>query len=191
MGWMIMTQVSLAAASLLTLYGYIYYVISQSRGMRSSHLYGQALQLAGEERRERERVHRQKMEEERIQSRRVFRMDLLITHGAAFGGCSAVLNDGRFRKGSLPLDRILMFGRHPSGKDFTYFIEDQDILFCATDYPDEILIRSAKAPFEIREAGLGRDQGAILYEAVLRKDILYYIILESKHEISVRAFMGM
>ena len=35
------------------------------------------------------------------------------------------------------------------------------------------------------------DEGAVLYEAVIRKDILYYIILESKHEISVRASMGM
>ena len=69
--------------------------------------------------------------------------------------------------------------------------EDQDVLFCAMDHPDEILIRSLKAPFEIREAGFGRDEGAVLYEAVIRKDILYYIILESKHEISVRASMGM
>ena len=41
--------------------------------------------------------------------------------------------------------------------------EDQDVLFCAMDHPDEILVRSLKAPFEIREAGFGRDEGAVLY----------------------------
>ena len=191
MGWTIVTQLSLAAASLLTIYGYIYYISSMSCLKRLNTIYEQALVAADEARRQRELEYRHRMEEERLQSQRVFRMDILITHGSAFGGCAAVLDDGRFRRGSLTLDRILMFGRHPSGKDFTYFIEDQDILFCASDRPDEILIRSAKAPFEIREAGFGRDEGAVLYEAVIRKDILYYIILESKHEISVRASMGM
>ena len=187
MGWMIVTQFSLAAASLLTVYGYIFYMIAHAGGERLSCIYDQALRAAQEEQQEREREYRQRLEEERIQSLRVFRMDILITHGSAFGGASAVLDDGRFRRGSLSLDRILMFGRHTSGKDFTYYIEDQDIVFCACDHPDEIIIRSGKAPFEIREAGLGRDEGAVLYEAVLRRDILYYIILESKHEISVRA----
>jgi len=191
MGWMIVIQISLSAASLLTIYGYIYYISSMSRLKRLSYIYDQALRLADEAQKQREREYRQRVAEERLQSQRVFRMDLLITHGSAFGGCAAVLDDGRFRRGSLPLDRIQMFGRHPSGKDFTYYIEDQDVLFCAMDHPDEILIRSLKAPFEIREAGFGRDEGAVLYEAVIRKDILYYIILESKHEISVRASMGM
>lgn len=191
MGWTIVTQLSLAAASLLTVYGYINYFSSMSSLKRLHFIYEQALVAADEARIQREMEYRRRIEEERLQSQRIFRMDILITHGSAFGGCAAVLNDGRFRRGSFPLDRVLMFGRHPSGRDFTYFIEDQDILFCASDRPEEILIRSSKAPFEIREAGFGRDEGEVLYEAVIRKDILYYIILESKHEISVKASMGM
>lgn len=191
MGWTIVTQLSLAAASLLTVYGYINYFSSMSSLKRLHFIYEQALVAADEARIQREMEYRRRIEEERLQSQRIFRMDILITHGSAFGGCAAVLNDGRFRRGSFPLDRVLMFGRHPSGRDFTYFIEDQDILFCASDRPEEILIRSSKAPFEIREAGFGRDEGEVLYEAVIRKDILYYTILESKHEISVKASMGM
>ena len=191
MGWTIVTQLSLAAASLLTVYGYINYFSSMSSLKRLHFIYEQALVAADEARIQREMEYRRRIEEERLQSQRIFRMDILITHGSAFGGCAAVLNDGRFRRSSFPLDRVLMFGRHPSGRDFTYFIEDQDILFCASDRPEEILIRSSKAPFEIREAGFGRDEGEVLYEAVIRKDILYYIILESKHEISVKASMGM
>jgi hypothetical protein len=114
-------------------------------------------------------------------------MDFMITHGSAFGGCAAVCQDGRYRRGTVLLDQIMMYGRQPSGREFTYYIEDQGLEICATDEKDSLLVRSTQMPFEIREAGLSRDQGISTKKAEIKKDILYYIILESKHEISIKA----
>jgi hypothetical protein len=81
----------------------------------------------------------------------------------------------------------MMYGRQSSGKDYTYYIEDQGLYICAGERPDQLLLRSRKEPFEIREAGLDRDQGVTTSQAVIFKDVLYYVILESHHEISIRA----
>lgn len=126
-------------------------------------------------------------EEEQRQRERVFGMDVMITHGSAFGGAAATCPDGRFRRGKIALDNILMYGRHPSGKEFTYYIEDQGLEIGASDRPDELFVVSRQQPFEIREAGLPRDRGTSTKSAVIRQDVLYYIILESKHEISIKA----
>ena len=53
--------------------------------------------------------------------------------------------------------------------------------------PDELLVRSTGNWFEIRQYGKGRDEGILVQSAVIRKDILYFVILESKHEISIIA----
>ena len=37
----------------------------------------------------------------------------------------------------MALDNILMYGKHPSGKEFTYYIEDQGLEICACDNPEE------------------------------------------------------
>ena len=118
---------------------------------------------------------------------RVFGMDFLITHGSAFGGCAAVCADGTIRKDKVALDNILMYGKHPSGKEFTYYIEDQGLEICACDNPEELTVISKQQPFEIREAGLSRGQGVPTKQAVIKQDVKYYIILESKHEISIKA----
>ena len=55
------------------------------------------------------------------------------------------------------------------------------------DQPEELIIVSKQQPFEIREAGLSRDQGISTKKAVIKQDVTYYIILESKHEISIKA----
>ena len=147
-----------------------------------------SVQEAGQEEarnRRQEQIIRE--EEEKTQAGRVFGLDFMITHGSAFGGCAATLQDGSFRKGLVPLDQIMMYGRQPSGKDFTYYIEDQDLMVCACDEKDALLVKADSLPFEIREAGLSRDQGVSVKSALIRKDVLYYIILESHHEISIRA----
>ena len=64
MGWMIVIQISLSAASLLTIYGYIYYISSMSRLKRLSYIYDQALRLADEAQKQREREYRQRVAEE-------------------------------------------------------------------------------------------------------------------------------
>lgn len=138
-----------------------------------------------EQEREEERLRLE--EEARKQRERVFGMDFLITHGSAFGGCAATCADGRLRRGTVPLDNILLYGRQPSGREFTYYIEEQGLEICATDREDELLVRSGQQPFEIREAGLARSQGISEREAILKRDVTYYIILESKHEISIKA----
>jgi hypothetical protein len=140
-----------------------------------------------EEQRKLEERRRIEAEEAERQKKRVFGLDFRITHGTAFGGCSAVCPDGRRRKGSVPLDQIMMYGRQPGGREFTYYIEDQGVEICASDAPDSLMVRSAQTPFEIREAGLSRDQGVSTRQAQIKRDVLYYIILESKHEISIKA----
>ena len=117
-------------------------------------------------------------------------MDFKITHGSAFGGFCATNNEGRRKKGLVGLDHILLYGRHPSGKEFTYYIEDQNIEICAMDNPEELLVRSKGNWFEIRHSGQGRDEGILVQSAVIRRDILYYIILESRHEITIKAVKG-
>lgn len=117
----------------------------------------------------------------------------LIWHGlydyacSAFGGCAAICPDGRIRRDKVALDNILMYGKHPSGKEFTYYIEDQGLEICACDNPEELTVISKQQPFEIREAGLSRGQGVPTKQAVIKQDVKYYIILESKHEISIKA----
>lgn len=104
-----------------------------------------------------------------------------------FGGCAAICPDGRIRRDKVALDNILMYGKHPSGKEFTYYIEDQGLEICACDNPEELTVISKQQPFEIREAGLSRGQGVPTKQAVIKQDVKYYIILESKHEISIKA----
>ncbi len=150
------------------------------------------LELAGEGWRisEAQRQAREqfRIEEEKKQQNRVFCLDLFVTHGAAFGGFSGLMPDGRRRRGKLALSQIMMYGTHPSGKDFTYYLEDQGIEICAMDEPNELLIRAVDGhSFEIREAGLARDQGAQTEEVIIRKDIKYSLILDSKHEVSLMA----
>ncbi len=128
--------------------------------------------------------------EEKEQSEKVFMLDFKITHGSAFGGFCATMNDGRKKKGTVPLENILLYGKHPTGKEFTYYIEDQKIEICARDEEDELLIRSTGPSFEIRQSGQGRDEGTVTKSAIIKKDILYYIILESKHEITLKARRG-
>ena len=81
------------------------------------------------------------------------------------------------------------FYHHFKTKDdlLSYYIEDQGLEICASDQPEELIIVSKQQPFEIREAGLSRDQGISTKKAVIKQDVTYYIILESKHEISIKA----
>ena len=72
-------------------------------------------------------------------------------------------------------------------EEFTYYIEDQGLEICACDNPEELTVISKQQPFEIREAGLSRGQGVPTKQAVIKQDVKYYIILESKHEISIKA----
>lgn len=184
---MITMQIGLIISGILVFAGAAQWIIQTRNLTRRGYLLD-CVNEAGE--RERERIaieEKQRREEEERQSKRSFDLDLLITHGAAFGGFSATCPDGRPRKGVVPLEQIMMYGRQPSGKDYTYYIEDQGLLICACDETDSLIIRSGDRPFEIREAGLNRDQGVTTECARIKKDIIYYIILESHHEISIRA----
>lgn len=138
-------------------------------------------QLEIEEKKERDAL------EARLQENRVFQLDIRITHGSAFGGCSALNSDGTRRKGVISLDQIMMFGKNPAGQSMTYYIEEQGIDLCAMDNPDTLKIVSKGQTFEIRHSDENRDQGVTVLEAVIQRDTLYYIILESKHEISIMA----
>ena len=187
MPWIIITYIIAAAATFFTASGYIQWI---SRG-GSRKLEGILLRLAREESDRQARIRmeeeKRRQSEEEIRRNQVFHLGFIITHGTAFGGCSAILRDGRYRRGSVPLEEILMHGRHPSGREYTFYIEESDIRICACDDPDSLLILSDGMPFVIRETGMGRGEGKTVNRALIRKDVLYYIILETKHEISILA----
>ena len=155
--------------------------------IRDRYILDYAGQVSELESQKREEERQQRQEEEKKQKDRLFGMDFMITHGSAFGGCAAICPDGRIRRDKVALDNILMYGKHPSGKEFTYYIEDQGLEICACDNPEELTVISKQQPFEIREAGLSRGQGVPTKQAVIKQDVKYYIILESKHEISIKA----
>lgn len=184
---MLTLKIGLIISGILTLAGFVQWSVLKIRLTRENNLLEYVTIVGALERARLEAEERQKQKEAREQANRVFGLDFMVNHGAAFGGVSATCVDGLPRKGSIPLDQIMMYGQQASGKDYTYYIEDQGLVFCAGESPDHILLRAQDQPFEIREAGLGRDQGLITDTAVLKKDILYYVILESHHEISIRA----
>ena len=180
-------EAGLVIAAVLAVAGVVQWKRQSGRQQKEKYILDYAGQVSELESQRREEERQLKQEEEKKQRDRVFGMDFLITHGSAFGGCAAVCADGTIRKDKVALDNILMYGKHPSGKEFTYYIEDQGLEICASDQPEELIIVSKQQPFEIREAGLSRDQGISTKTAVIKQDVTYYIILESKHEISIKA----
>lgn len=184
---MLALKVGLIISGILTLGGFAEWVVLKTRLSRENNLLEYAAQISEKERARIEAEERQRQKEAREQASRVFGLDFIVNHGAAFGGVSATCPDGRSRRGSIPLDQIMMYGQQASGKDYTYYIEDQGLVFCAGDSPDYLILRAYDQPFEIREEGLGRDQGLMTDTAVIKKDIMYYVILESHHEISIKA----
>ena len=187
MPWSVLTYMVTVSASFFAVAGYVRWF---SRA-RSQDILTVVLRIAREESerllRIRQEEEARKKREEEIRKNLVFHLDFLITHGSAFGGCSALQNDGRFRRGSVPLEEILMHGRHATGREYTFYIEESDIRICACDDPDSLLVLSDGMPFVIRETGMGRGEGETVTRALIRKDILYYIILETRHEISIMA----
>lgn len=180
-------KIGLVLVAFFAVAGMIQWSVQNKRRKNQKYTLEYALKTAELEKRQREEKLRLEQEEEEKQKGRLFGLDFMITHGSAFGGCAAVCQDGRHRKGFVALDQIMMYGKQTSGREFTYYIEDQGLEICAMEEPDSLMVRSKNMPFEIREAGLGRDQGVSSRRAVIKKDILYYIILESKHEISIKA----
>ncbi|MDO5146318.1 MAG: hypothetical protein Q4D60_04885 [Eubacteriales bacterium] len=184
---MIVAKIVFALCACLLAVGIVQWKHQNGKREKQKYILEYAEKVTDLETQKKEEQRRQTMEEEKRQKFRTFQLDFMITHGSAFGGCCAICADGRRRKGSVPLDHVLMYGKHPSGKDFTYYIEEQGLEIRASEEPDALLVRSKEAPFEIREEGMGRDRGVSLHSALIKKDILYYIILESRHEISIRA----
>lgn len=184
---MLTMQIGIVLVVLLAAAGVVQWKMQSSRREKQRYILEYAEKVTDLETRQKEEKKRQEQEEEKKQKYRVFYLDFLITHGSAFGGCCATCADGRRRRGTVPLDHVLMYGKHPSGREFTYYIEEQGLEIGASDDPDALIVRSKGAPFEIREEGMGRDQGMKTRSAVIKKDIVYYIILESKHEISIKA----
>ncbi len=184
---MLTMQIGIVLAVLLAAAGAIQWKVQSSRREKQKYILEYAEKVTDLETRKKEEQKQQEQAEEKKQKYRVFYLDFMITHGSAFGGCSATCADGRRRRGVVSLDHVLMYGKHPSGKEFTYYIEEQGLEIGASDDPNALVVRSKDAPFEIREEGMGRDQGTKTRSAVLKRDILYYIILESKHEISIKA----
>lgn len=184
---MLTMQIGVVFVTILLIVGIVQWKIQSSKREKENYILDYAEKVSDLENRKKEEKKQQEEKEEKKQKFRVFYLDFMITHGSAFGGCSGTCADGRRRRGVVPLDHVLMYGKHPSGKEFTYYIEEQGLEIGATDSPDTLMVRSKDASFEIREEGMGRDQGVQTKSAVLKKDVLYYIILESKHEISIKA----
>ena len=163
-------EAGLVIAALMAVVGVVQWKRQSGRQQQEKYILDYAGQVSELESQKREEERQQRQEEEKKQKDRLFGMDFMITHGSAFGGCAAICPDGRISRDKVALDNIIMYGKHPSG-----------------DNPEELTVISKQQPFEIREAGLSRGQGVPTKQAVIKQDVKYYIILESKHEISIKA----
>ena len=163
-------EAGLVIAALMAVVGVVQWKRQSGRQQQEKYILDYAGQVSELESQKREEERQQRQEEEKKQKDRLFGMDFMITHGSAFGGCAAICPDGRIRRDKVALDNILMYGKHPSGKEFTYYIEDQGLEICACDNPEELTVISKQQPFEIREAGLSRGQGVPTKQAVIKQD---------------------
>lgn len=186
----ILTKISLVIAGILLFGGCFQYIIQSDTRKKKQYILDCVVSHMEQEKIRSERQLALEKEEEELQKSKVFYLNVKITHGSAFGGFCATKNDGRRKRGYVPLDQILLYGRYATGKEFTYYIEEQGIEICAMDDPDKLLIRSKNAKFEIRQNGQSKDEGVCVQNVVITKDVLYYIILESKHEITIKAVKG-
>ena len=121
------------------------------------------------------------------QMNKPFYMDVILTHGDALGVRAATDNEGRRRKGILPLGEIEMISKNTQGEDAVYHIDEAGMEFWATFEEDEILLKSKDSSFEIRTDGMPRDRGTKTYKAVIKEGQQYYVILDSRHEIGILA----
>lgn len=183
----IITYIVLLLIAALTLTGYSLWAYQSTKQREKEVLLSYAHQVLTQEMDMKEKEEQYRREEEEKQKKRSFPLDFMITHGDAFGGCSRICDNGQNRKGSVPLEEILLYARHPSGKEYTYSLENEGIRICASDIPDQLTVVSDGKPFVIRQPGMGRGEGELVKRATIRKDMVYYLILESKHEISICA----
>lgn len=124
-------EAGLVIAALMAVVGVVQWKRQSGRQQQEKYILDYAGQVSELESQKREEERQQRQEEEKKQKDRLFGMDFMITHGSAFGGCAAICPDGRIRRDKVALDNILMYGKHPSGKEFTYYIEDQGLEICA------------------------------------------------------------
>ena len=125
-------EAGLVIAALMAVVGVVQWKRQSGRQQQEKYILDYAGQVSELESQKREEERQQRQEEEKKQKDRLFGMDFMITHGSAFGGCAAICPDGRIRRDKVALDNILMYGKHPSGKEFTYYIEDQGLEICAS-----------------------------------------------------------
>ncbi len=121
------------------------------------------------------------------QEKKSFYMDVILTHGNALGVKSAIDNEGRRRKGILPIGEITMIGKNNQGEDSFYHIDEAGMELWATFEEDEMTLKSKESAFEIRTEGTPRDKGTKTYKATIKEGQKYYIILDSRHEIGLLA----
>ncbi len=183
---MLTMRIGVIVALVLLVFGVIQWAIQSRERGRQKYILDYAEKMSEIERQKQQEQRRREEEEDQKQKNRMFQLDFRVTHGAAFGGCAATAVDGRKRRGSVDIKMLDMYGKDPTGNDHTYHLEE-DLEISAMDEPDTLLIRAKEVPFEIREEGLRRDEGVSTRSAVIKKDVLYYIVLESKHEISIKA----
>ena len=120
-------EAGLVIAALMAVVGVVQWKRQSGRQQQEKYILDYAGQVSELESQKRDEERQQRQEEEKKQKDRLFGMDFMITHGSAFGGCAAICPDGRIRRDKVALDNILMYGKHPSGKEFTYYIEDQGL----------------------------------------------------------------
>ena len=121
------------------------------------------------------------------QMNKTFYLDVILTHGEAIGVKAATDNEGRRRKGILPIGEICMIGKNSQGEDSFYYIDEAGMELWATFEQDELLLKSKETPFEIRTEGTPRDKGTKTYKAAIKEGQQYYVILDSRHEIGILA----
>lgn len=168
----------IAATGIFALYNYTDY-------KRKEYLQDYHVSMVEEEEKERRSKAELDAHVRAEQENKTFYMDLILYHGNAIGVKAATDNEGRRRKGIIPIGEIAMIGKNSLGEDSYYHIDEAGMEFWATFEEDEILLKSKDTPFEIRTEGTPRDKGTRTYKATLKEGQKYYVILDSRHEIGV------
>lgn len=121
------------------------------------------------------------------QKKKPFYLDVILTHDGAIGVRAALDNEGKRRKGILPIRDIPLVRKNIQGEDQFFHIDEAGLELWATFERDELLLKSKEKALEIRRDGMAKDAGTSTFKATIQEGVWYNIILDSRYEIRLLA----
>ena len=154
---------------------------------KKQYLIDYEVQMLEEERLQKEKKAELNAHIREEQKNKPFYMNIILTHGNAIGVKACLDNEGKRRSGILSIGDIALLGKNSRGEDYFFHIDEASLEIWATFEKEEVLLKSSKEAFEIREEGTPKDQGTRTQKASIKAGRQYYVILDNKHEIGILA----